>query len=322
MKKESRGGKRSARTRGQKVRLGARERRRLIQLGACLLLFLTVFWAKGAGRLGDLRARLAWAITANANFDAAFSDLGWAVAAGRPVGETLEGFWVDAFAPREKAAPAVWREGPLYASTLREMNEDSGVSILLPPQVAQPEPTAILSKAPSEPPNEVPAQTPEPVATEPAVEYVDYDGPELPEHTSMDKYALGLDETVTPVLGRVTSDFGWREHPVDGGEKFHYGVDLSAAEGTEVKAFAAGTVEYIGEDNSYGRYLQVDHGNGVKSFYAHCSKICVSKGQSVAAGEVVAKSGSTGNVTGPHLHFELKKDGVRLEPVYYIETKS
>ena len=138
----------------------------------------------------------------------------------------------------------------------------------------------------------------------------------------MDRYALGLAQTVSPVLAVESSGFGWRNHPIENEERFHYGVDLAADTGTTVKAFAAGTVDYIGESDVYGQYLQLDHGNGIKSFYAHCSRLCVQQGQPVAAGEKVAESGATGDVTGPHLHFELKRDGVRINPEYYIETRS
>ena len=137
----------------------------------------------------------------------------------------------------------------------------------------------------------------------------------------MDRYALGLSETVDPVDGFLSSPFGWREHPIDGGEKFHYGVDLAVDSGTAIAAFAAGTVEYIGESDVYGLYFQLDHGNGVKTFYAHCSELCVRQGETVAAGEKVAESGATGEVTGPHLHFEIKREGVRLNPVYYINCR-
>ena len=89
--------------------------------------------------------------------------------------------------------------------------------------------------------------------------------------------------------------------------------------GDPIAAFAAGTVEYIGEDDSYGLYLQLDHGNGVKSFYAHCSKIVVSKGQTVELGEKVAEVGSTGDSTGPHLHLEMKYNSTHLNPAYYVD---
>ena len=167
-----------------------------------------------------------------------------------------------------------------------------------------------------------PEVTPEPTPTpEPAVEHVDYTGPALPDNTSMDKYRLDVGETVSPVMGVLTSPFGWREHPVDGEEKFHNGVDLAVNTGTQVKAFADGVVDYIGDDpDQYGLYLQISHANGVKSFYAHCSQLLVSQSQTVKAGDTVALSGDTGNTTGPHLHLELRFNGVRINPIYYIET--
>ena len=137
----------------------------------------------------------------------------------------------------------------------------------------------------------------------------------------MDKYRLDVGETVTPALGWVSSAYGWREHPVDGGEKFHCGVDLAVNTGTPVLAFADGTVDYIGESQVYGLYLQLRHAGGVTSFYAHCGELLVQQGQTVKAGEQVAVSGATGNATGPHLHFEIKRNGVRLNPVYYIQTQ-
>ena len=79
-------------------------------------------------------------------------------------------------------------------------------------------------------------------------------------------------------------------------------------------------MDYIGESPIYGLYTQIDHGNGVTTFYAHCGKLLVQQGQSVKMGDVIAESGETGNATGPHLHFEIKKDGVLLNPLYYIET--
>ena len=119
-------------------------------------------------------------------------------------------------------------------------------------------------------------------------------------------------------MGHLNSEYGYRDHPINGRHQFHGGVDIGGQNGDPIGAFAAGTVEYIGQDDSYGLYLQVDHGNGVKSFYAHCSKIVVSKGQQVALGEKVAEVGSTGDSTGPHLHLEIKYNRMHLNPVYYV----
>lgn len=303
--------------------LGEREKRRLLQLGLCLALFLGVFFAKGLDRLEGLRQELTQVLKWNVDFEAAFADLGWSVASGQPVGKSLDRLWRNVFLPQEKAVPVMWREGPLSDAARKTLTEtEGGPELLLTAGRAErlwEDPMADsgsqtkVAVIPESPPE--PEPTPE---EEPSVVSMNYTGPALPDNTTMDRYALGLSETVSPVQAAMTSPFGWREHPISGGAKFHYGVDLAVETGTTVGAFAAGTVEYIGESDVYGQYLQLDHGNGVTSFYAHCSKLCVRQGQTVAAGEKVAESGATGEVTGPHLHFEMKKDGVRLNPAYYI----
>lgn len=300
---------------GQKIALGERERRRLAQLGACLVLFLIVLLARGGDRLEPLRRELRSAVQGDVDFRAAFTDLGWAVSAGRPMGETLEELWTDVFLPQGATGLAPGYRGPLYRRAERELSRAMAVPALFTVQREEGSPGDPLAGSGVK-------RTPEPPekAQEPAVVHVDYTGPALPENTTMDRYALYLPQTVPPVQGVESSGFGWREHPIEGGEKFHYGVDLAVDTGTAVQAFAAGKVDYIGESDVYGQYLQLDHGNGIKSFYAHCSKLCVQQGQTIAVGEKVAESGATGDVTGPHLHFELKRNGVRLNPDYYITT--
>ncbi len=145
---------------------------------------------------------------------------------------------------------------------------------------------------------------------------------EPPAGHTMDQLSLGGLETCTPVAGKLWSEYGYRDHPMDGGYKFHSGVDLGADAGTVIGAFAAGTVEYIGESDAYGNYLQLDHGQGIKSFYAHCQAIDVKQGQQVSMGEQIARVGSTGSATGPHLHLELKCAGVRIDPAYYIQYRT
>lgn len=320
----------SARHRKQRAMLGPREKRRLIQLGICMLLFGAVFFAKGADRLPQLRGELTDTLSASANFRAAFADFGWSVANRQPVADILTDLWTDVFLARERPTVPTRHGGPFYESVQNALRQ--GIAPDFPylksstvSNETQEDPMA-LSRARQIPPT-IPSPSPEPepeppAETEPAVIHVEYTGPALPDNATMERYALGLAETVSPVMARLTSGFGWREHPIDGGEKFHQGIDLAASSGTPVLAFAAGTVDYIGESDVYGKYLQLRHAGGVTSFYAHCSKLCVRQGQQVAAGEKVAESGATGHVTGPHLHFELKKDGVRLNPAYYIQTLS
>lgn len=134
-----------------------------------------------------------------------------------------------------------------------------------------------------------------------------------------DELCFGELQTVAPVIGELNSGFGYRDHPINGTYSFHGGADINANAGDAIRAFACGEVEYVGEDDSYGLYLQLDHGNGIKSFYAHCQSVYVKKGDRVEIGQTVAAVGSTGRATGPHLHLELKCCGVRVNPAYYVE---
>lgn len=127
--------------------------------------------------------------------------------------------------------------------------------------------------------------------------------------------SLGLN-LINPVSGVITSRFGSNDSVRD---HSHSGLDISAPYGTAIKAAASGTVTYSGNANDgYGYYIIISHGNGVSTVYAHCSQLLVSAGQTVSQGEVIAKVGSTGNSTGNHLHLEVRKNGVTLNPQNYV----
>lgn len=121
-----------------------------------------------------------------------------------------------------------------------------------------------------------------------------------------------------PVKGAVSSPFGARVHPVTGENGYHTGIDIAAGEGERIAAAYDGTVCEISEDSTSGKYIILDHGNGLKTFYCHCSQILAEKGANVRAGETIALVGSTGQVTGPHLHFELRLNGVRYDPAFVL----
>ena len=140
----------------------------------------------------------------------------------------------------------------------------------------------------------------------------------LPESVSYDMPVLSIDEYTLPVFGFVSSSFGFRDHPIDGDLKFHYGTDVAANTGDPVCAFADGTVLAAGESTSLGLYILIEHDGGVKTQYAHCSELYVDAGAVVAEGEKVAAVGETGAATGPHLHFELIVDGEYVNPEYYL----
>ena len=138
-----------------------------------------------------------------------------------------------------------------------------------------------------------------------------------PARVEMLQQVLGFDY-ICPVEGTVSSSFGYRDHPMVGQERFHYGIDLMAEEGTVISAFADGTVTAVAESSTLGKYVEVGHANGVTTLYAHCSRITASSGQSVKMGDPIAEVGDTGDATGYHLHFELCRDGRYLNPVYYV----
>ncbi|WP_420458935.1 M23 family metallopeptidase [Neolewinella sp.] len=113
------------------------------------------------------------------------------------------------------------------------------------------------------------------------------------------------------------SGFGFRLHPILNVNKMHYGIDFNCAKGTEIQATGKGVVESAGEETGYGKCVVIDHGYGFKSRYAHMSSIKVKKGQEVSRGHLLGLVGSTGQSTGDHLHYEIEKDGERVDPIQY-----
>lgn len=141
---------------------------------------------------------------------------------------------------------------------------------------------------------------------------------DVPSDAAMAVTALALEYAPPLAEYTVTSPFGWREDPITGERTFHYGVDLAAAEGTPICAFAAGTVEYVGDSALYGNYVSLLHPDGTRTLYAHCGTVCVPVGGEVALGEKIGEVGATGRTTGPHLHLEVSRESVRLDPAQYL----
>jgi hypothetical protein len=120
-----------------------------------------------------------------------------------------------------------------------------------------------------------------------------------------------------PDLTELTSPFGMRTHPTLGGERLHTGLDLSVPEGTPIVATGPGVVVRAGFTAVNGRFVVIDHGFGVTTAYLHNSRVLVSEGQRVAAGDFVAESGNTGRSTGPHLHYQLELERQPVDPLYF-----
>ena len=121
-----------------------------------------------------------------------------------------------------------------------------------------------------------------------------------------------------PLSAPITSGFGYRVHPIHGTRRLHKGIDLSAGSGTAIAAAKGGTVISAGWLGGYGNAVVISHGNGLTTLYAHQSKVAVSVGQSVGRGQVIGYVGSTGQSTGPHLHFEVRSNGTPVDPRPYL----
>jgi murein DD-endopeptidase MepM/ murein hydrolase activator NlpD len=130
--------------------------------------------------------------------------------------------------------------------------------------------------------------------------------------------ALGTGRYIWPVPGNITSYFGNRYHPILKKRKYHSGIDIAAPAGTPIKAADSGVVIFADRNGGYGKYISIDHGNGISSCYGHCSLILVDAGQIVTKGDIIGKVGSTGLSTGNHCHFEIRKNGVCVDPLEYL----
>ena len=133
-----------------------------------------------------------------------------------------------------------------------------------------------------------------------------------------DNWVQGTGQLGWPVSGEITSPYGYRVHPIWGTTIYHSGIDIGVDEGTPVHAADGGVVVWSGWMGGYGYAVVIDHGNGLSTLYGHNSEIAVDEGQSVAKGQVISYAGSTGNSTGPHVHFEVRVNGDPVDPMGYL----
>lgn len=301
-RRQGRGGARRA-VRRKEEPLSAGERRRLIQLAACAGIFVLLVAVKLLlpGRMAQIGRFLSGRMEQNVDVRAVFSAVGRAFAGESDVGGAAKDVYQAVFHPE---APGE----ALETAVLGELPEPSALDTLR------------ACREEAEQPAEEPEEKPAPAGGEgqaSTLAYVLYSEQNLPGNVSLEQAILDFDYRA-PLAGALSSNFGYREHPVEGEERFHYGVDLAAETGTEIGCFADGTVTAVGESSSYGKYCVVAHQGGYTTLYAHCSRVTVSSGTAVHRGQKIAEVGETGMATGPHLHFELQRDGVYLNPIYYV----
>jgi len=312
---------------------------RLVICGAIFVLLVAakLLFPDAVGRLAESARQL---IGRDADFKEAFAAVGRAVSGEVPVGDSLQDAYSAVFNPADPTEPeAVPVEPEQQPSPQPEpeneanapSSTDTGAQLLRHSTLPLPEADKELMREvvispeaaspASLPAGDAPDGSPEdedeeePAETTATVSQV-YTMAPMPENASLEQRNLGFDHC-TPVEGRLSSSFGWREHPIEGGNRFHYGVDLAAAEGTDILAFADGQVYASGVSSSLGNYIMLSHEGGYITLYAHCSKV-TAEGGSVAKGDKIAEVGATGLATGPHLHFELHDGELYLNPIYYV----
>lgn len=132
------------------------------------------------------------------------------------------------------------------------------------------------------------------------------------------KFVRGSGIMAFPSSGYISSPYGWRSHPVLGRGRLHTGIDFAAGYGATIRAADSGTVLYSGWYGGYGKTVIINHGKGITTLYGHSSKLYVKAGENVKRGQAIAAIGSTGLSTGPHLHFEVRKNGTPVNPANYL----
>ena len=316
--RKKRGGARQAAGSRKSAPLSQKDRRRLAQLVACGAIFVRLVAVKLLlpGKMDALNARLSGMLRQNMDVQAVFSAVGEAVTGEQDVSGSLRDVYQAVFQPQEdgeavetaaSAGPALSLETPTALEALTAFR----------PEAAE-ETGETESAAEAAAGTETAAEQTQTGTTEVStLAYVLYSARNLPENVNLEQALLGFDYC-TPVMGTLSSGFGYREHPVEGEERFHYGIDIAADTGTAIGCFADGTVTAVGDSSSYGKYLIVEHQGGFSTLYAHCSRILASSGQTVREGDTIAEVGQTGVATGPHLHFELHQGDRYLNPIYYV----
>lgn len=311
----------------QPVKSQAKEaKRRLQQLMASLCLFALVFVGQGVlpHKVNSMKALALAEFSGDIDLETAFQNLGHALAQESFELQNLETFCKEVFGTAELGLeteavmvlqPMVEYVPPLDFFSIEPVWENA-VEVATWQKDFMWEPSENVEEE---------AQLETPVAEEETsmlpigTVLLEGDSGELSAQYSNDLLYLGERDTAYPVVSTLSSEFGMRVGPLTGLMEMHRGLDMAAVSGTEIVAWSDGVVEAVGETSEVGLYIRLNHGDEVKTFYAHCSEIWVEEGQTVSVGETIALVGATGKVTGAHLHFELSWNGLYLNPALYLD---
>lgn len=274
-----------------------------LYFASALFVLLTVLKLLFPDATASVRARVVAVIDRDMEYEAMLTKVG-SLLTGDAVQTVMARFQETPPDTQTVHAPQIPRN--LMAETLSILPEDWVDATPTPQPTPTPTPT----------PDPVPESVREAVAAFLTAQ-ADFSDYPLPDTVSYDDLILSLDHTA-PVSGVTSSGFGYRRHPIEDVVKFHYGTDYAVNSGTDILAFADGTVTEVNWDDGYGNYIRISHADGWSTLYAHCSVTNVQPGQSVAKGDRIALVGATGEVTGPHLHFELLHNGIYVNPEFFL----
>lgn len=269
---------------------------------AAVFLLLTLMKILLPEQSADARERVRAAVSRDYDYREALSQLGSRIAGGEETVTTL----ARRAAPADRADFRLVTADELLAKRLAHLPRGTTGDIAAARAAAEATPAAqpVAEQLPAAVTAFLESQ--EPYADEAVPANVSYDMPSLP-------FAFE-----SPVAGMTSSGFGFRLHPLQGEVKFHYGTDFAAWTGTDILCFADGTVAMVGWEKGFGNYIMVDHADGWRTLYAHCETVYVTGGDKVTMGQKLGLVGSTGEVTGPHLHLELTCGGTYYNPEFYL----
>ncbi|MBR2894071.1 MAG: M23 family metallopeptidase, partial [Oscillospiraceae bacterium] len=291
----------------QQTKVFSAEEKAILKLVICgaIFVFLVMMKLLFPQTVEQMAQTVSHWIGSDANFEEAFAAVGRAVSGKETVENSLQDAYAAVFHPSDPESDM--EKTGYIPQELTTRTDLSGHRVFLETIELLPQPTVVPMREISL--EEVAQETVQTIS-------YSYTIPSLPENASLEQRRLPFCYT-TPVQGVLSSAFGWREHPITGETRFHYGIDLAGNTGTEIFAFADGTVYATGESSSLGKYIILSHDGGYRTLYAHCSEILKLSGH-VSMGEVIAKVGESGAATGPHLHFELQDGTLYLNPIYYV----